>query len=993
MSLDETFNLAVQAHQGGKLHEAAELYLKILTRQPNHAGALHGTGLMAHQVGRHDAAMQYLVRAIAADGTKAEYHFHLGAALEAMGQRDQAMAEMRQAIKLRPDYPEALSGLGAALLALGRAKEAADLFGKARQLHPENTAIASDRFLALHRLAGEPHRLLLELKDWNRRGADALRLDRPPYQNSLEADRRLRIGYLAVDFREPAISRAILPLLSHHDRSRFEIYAYSCRPGDGPAEPLQRHVDTWRNIAQMTDEQAAEFVHFDQIDVLVDLSLHAPGNRMPVLARKPAPVQAVYLSHLGTSGMAAMGGRFSDPHLDPPGSDLSIYSEVTVRLPYTYFCYQADPLAPEVVESPVKLKGHVTYGCLADFALVSASALGTWGKILQATPNSRLLVRCPAGTARSDVLGRLPRGRVDFVGELSPLDQLKAWQKIDVALDPFPCGNAMAICDALWMGVPVVTLAGATAAGRVGASVLANIGRPQWIAASAEDYVRIAADWRSLLESRNSLRKRMSASRLMDAALFARDFERGLEFMWDTWRLYTAGRPNEAVRKLIDAGIKHQRAKEYDQAEAIYRQVLAEDPQQHEAVHLMGNMLSTRESYDESIEWLRKAQARRPAEPGNYGLLGDSHMPLGRVDEAYECYRRALELRPDARDYDSGRLFAAHLHPGIDAMALLRAHQEWNWRHAEPLAGEIRPHDNTPDPNRRLRLGYVSADFRAHVVGHNLLRFFGERDREQYEVFCYSSVTEPDSVTDDLKKHADGWREIGKMSDAEAAETVREDRIDVLVELSLHTEGHRLLLFARKPAPVQVSYLGYCSTTGLRTIDYRLSDPYIDPPGADVSCYTERTFRMPATYWCYRPGIAKGSARQSPALAGGQVTFGSMNKFAKVSPATQDLWARVLAAVPNSRMIVHAPPASCRAALLERFAVRGVAADRVEFIGSQSYGDYIRTYYRIDIALDPFPWGGGITTCDALWMGVPVITLRGRTAVGRGSVSVLCNLG
>ena len=204
---------------------------------------------------------------------------------------------------------------------------------------------------------------------------------------------------------------------------------------------------------------------------------------------------------------------------------------------------------------------------------------------------------------------------------------------------------------------------------------------------------------------------------------------------------------------------------------------------------------------------------------------------------------------------------------------------------------------------------------------------------------------------------------------------------------------NRLLVFARKPAPVQVTYLGYCSTTGLGTMDYRLSDPHMDPLDFDLTCYREKTVRLPVSYWCYQPSGSAPPISDSPAAKNGYITFGCLNNFSKVSRQAMQLWGRVLAAVPNSRLLAHCPDGSHRRRIIEHFAQAGVPSDRLDLVGSQSWADYMRTYQRIDIALDPLPYCGGITTCDALWMGVPVISLAGNTAVGRGGKSILSNVG
>jgi predicted O-linked N-acetylglucosamine transferase (SPINDLY family) len=209
----------------------------------------------------------------------------------------------------------------------------------------------------------------------------------------------------------------------------------------------------------------------------------------------------------------------------------------------------------------------------------------------------------------------------------------------------------------------------------------------------------------------------------------------------------------------------------------------------------------------------------------------------------------------------------------------------------------------------------------------------------------------------------------------------------------MHAADNRLLVFARKPAPVQVTYLAYCGTTGLSAMDYRLTDPYFDPPGQNERFYSEQSVRLPETYWCYRPPIETPPVNALPALEEGYVCFGSLNNFCKVTPPTLAAWSRILQAVPGSRLLLHARAGSHRDRVRAFLAEQGISTARLEFVDFLPESEYFEIYQRIDVALDPFPYGGGTTTCDALWMGVPVVSLAGQTAVGRGGVSILSNIG
>jgi len=225
------------------------------------------------------------------------------------------------------------------------------------------------------------------------------------------------------------------------------------------------------------------------------------------------------------------------------------------------------------------------------------------------------------------------------------------------------------------------------------------------------------------------------------------------------------------------------------------------------------------------------------------------------------------------------------------------------------------------------------------------------------------------------------------------AQLIREDQIDILVDLTMHTAWNRMILFARKPAPVQVTYLAYCSTTGLDTMDYRLTDPHLDPPGMNDACYSEESIRLPETYWCYSAHEPTPQIGPLPALNAGEVTFGCLNNFCKVSPDTLDLWIQLLRVTPKSHLILHAHEGSHRQRVRDLLERQGIDPQRLKFVASVPLSRYFKLYEQIDIGLDPFPCNGGTTTCDALWMGAPVVTLAGRTAVGRAGVSVLRNIG
>jgi predicted O-linked N-acetylglucosamine transferase (SPINDLY family) len=450
--------------------------------------------------------------------------------------------------------------------------------------------------------------------------------------------------------------------------------------------------------------------------------------------------------------------------------------------------------------------------------------------------------------------------------------------------------------------------------------------------------------------------------------------------------------PNSAEAHLVMGNVFNDQGRRAE-AIAAYRDAATCNPKLAAAFNNLSNVLVTVGQPEAAIAAARHALVLQPEYADACSNLGNALKDIGEFDDALTAYRKGIAIDPGYSLIDSSLACALNFHPGFDAKAIAGELSRWNRQHAKPLEQYIQPHANDRNPERRLRIGYVSPDFSNHVVGHNLLPLFREHDRRQFEIVCYSQSAASDQITAEFQDRADCWRSIFRRSDKEVAAQIREDQIDILVDLTLHLASNRLLVFAYKPAPVQVTYLGYCGSTGLDTMDYRLSDPYLDPLESDLNCYSEATVRLPRTYWCYQPAGETPDPAPLPALRNGFITFGCLNNFAKVSPAAIDLWARILVELADSRMILHSNAAEHLERPMRRFEELGVDRNRVRFIGGQPWAKYAETYSQIDIALDPFPYGGGITTCDALWMGVPVVSLSGQTAVGRGGRSILSNLG
>ncbi|MGD0138959.1 MAG: tetratricopeptide repeat protein [Tepidisphaeraceae bacterium] len=422
-----------------------------------------------------------------------------------------------------------------------------------------------------------------------------------------------------------------------------------------------------------------------------------------------------------------------------------------------------------------------------------------------------------------------------------------------------------------------------------------------------------------------------------------------------------------------------------------FRRAIGLNPGDAMAQYNLGVALRQLNRLDEAIDAYQQAVNLKGDDARALNNLASSLRAQGRVAEAVACFKKCLEVSPTAESH-SNLLYAMWFDPGSSPADVLAEHERWAQRWAAPLASGIRVPEIDRDPDRRLRIGYVSPDFRQHVIALFMQPILRHRDRTAFEVFCYADVPDPDFMTARLKADADTWVQTTGVSDADLAQRIRADRIDILVDLTAHMARNRILTFARKPAPVQVSYLAYAGTTGLPAMDFRLSDVHLDPTGVQT-LGPERVIRLPETYWCYQPQIDLPEV-STRSVASAQIVFACYNACAKINPPVIALWSRILQQLPQSRLrLIVGGGELGNAHLKQSFAEHGIAPERIELHDKTSYESYFLLYHDADIALDPFPYNGGTTTLDALYMGLPVITLAGSSGMSRAGVSILSNAG
>lgn len=412
-----------------------------------------------------------------------------------------------------------------------------------------------------------------------------------------------------------------------------------------------------------------------------------------------------------------------------------------------------------------------------------------------------------------------------------------------------------------------------------------------------------------------------------------------------------------------------------------------------EAHSNLGNVFHDQGKLDEAVVCLRRALEIAPNFVEAYCNLGNTFKDQGKLWDAVTHYRKAMELKPESYEIHCGLVFTLAYCPDLDSSTIYEEHCRWSRLWAEPLAKSIVRHTNDENPNRRLRVGYISPDFRKHCQSLFIAPLFSAHDHQHFEIVCYSDVVCPDEFTIQLQSCVDSWRNIVGLTDEEVAHLIRQDRIDILVDLTMHCANGRPLVFARRPAPVQICWLAYPGTTGMTAVEYRLTDPFLDLPGHSDQYYSEESVRLADTFWCYDPLTSEPAVNSLPALRKGNVTFGSLNNFCKVNEGVLKLWAQVLRAVDRSQLMLMAPDGSPRLWVREVLLQHGIESERIIFVSRRGRQQYLELYHHIDIGLDTVPYNGHTTSLDSLWMGVPVVTLVGNTVVGRAGLSQLSNLG
>ena len=545
-------NLGDALRERGLLDEAVAMCRWAIELKPDSAEAHNNLGNALKELGRLDEALAALHRAIQLKTGLPQAHSDLGSSLWEQGRLDEAVAAFRRALELKPDYPEAHNNLGIALRERGQLDEATACFCRALAINPALSTAHSNLILNLHYVPDTPTAMIAaECRQWWIQLGALRVVDGPRQLRDWTAGRLLRLGYVSADFCEHPVARHLLPLMREHDAGQFEVVCYSgvARP-DAMTGRFRALNVQWREVAKLTDHELAAQIKEDRIDILIDLSLHTRGNRLPVFALQPAPVQASFAGYPGATGLETIAYRLTDRFLEPEGQASPGVSGRPIRLADSFWCFDEPENSPEITALPASSRGRVVFGCLHRFSKINERVLGRWSRVLKGVPEARLRMLCPTDHARTWVREQfaqfgVPSERLEFTPMQTRDRYMDTYRPLDIILDTFPYNGHMTTCDALWMGVPVISLAGEMPVSRGGLSLLSNVGLPELVAFSEEEYVRLAVelacDLPRLAALRAGLRERLRASPLMDAPRFARSVEAALRAMWRI-----SGQENEA---------------------------------------------------------------------------------------------------------------------------------------------------------------------------------------------------------------------------------------------------------------------------------------------------------------------------------------------------------------------------------------------------------------------------------------------------------------
>lgn len=1033
----------------GRREEALAAKIRAVQLLPNDSEALLNLGRSYFESGFATDAIGVLRACVAISPANAEALNYFGMALDSDGQTFAAKECYERALAVQPNFLKALLNLSTIYGAVGDVNRTIALLEQVLELQGDYKIGFDNLLVALnHHPEKSAEDIYKSYCGYEQRFGAPFRQQWTPHANDRSQQRRLKVGYVFPDFSQHACRFFLEPLLSGHDHGAVELYAYAdLTKEDATTQRYRQYFEHWVPARDMGDNGLAQRIRADGIDILVDLAGHTAGNRLGVFALKPAPVSLSWLGCRYTTGLKAIDYYLTDEVSTPPGSE-NVFSEQLWRLPARgSLAYRPDPAMGAAGPLPALANGYITFGALTRGICLNHRTIWVWAEILRRIPNSHLVVDSSSFKdpgiqqtigAKFEAHG-IDAARLHVGFHNPPWDVLRG---LDIGLDCFPHNSETTLFESLYMGLPFVTLAGRSSVGRLGASILQGLGRPEWIAHSEEDYVEkavaLASNLPVLVQLRATLRTQMQASSLMDEAGFARQMEHAYAQMFARWTQqdiapYTAKLPlavtrrNQpspdemrlvlsffefrdfvagaaAARELVHLypchgfgwkalGTMLHPLGQFEEALRAKRKAFQLMPQDAEAASNLGHSLQYAGHYAQAETVLQRALVLRADYPEAHNNLGITYQKMGRIADAIFHFQTALVLKPHHKWVFDNYLFTLNYHPDVTAEDVFEAYREYEKRFGELYRVDWQPHDNSRSLGRRLKVGYVSPDFRNHACTFFLEPLLAQHDPALVEITAYADLNTEDAATLRYRGLVAHWVPTRGLSDSALAQRIRDDGIDILVDLAGHTEGNRLGVFARKPAPVSLSWMGYGYTTGLRAVDYFLTDAISVPMGSEP-LFSEEPWRLPGpSLAVYRPGAGMGEVNALPALAHGRITLGTLTRAVRINHHTIRVWCEILQRMPTAHLVVNShsfQDPGAQKDLLQKFMALGIEADRLHIGCTSPPWDVLRS---MDIGLDCFPHNSGTTLFETLYMGLPFVTLAGRPSVGRMGSAILHGLG
>ncbi|MCR5833956.1 MAG: glycosyltransferase [Selenomonadaceae bacterium] len=842
---------------------------------------------------------------------------------------------------------------------------------------------------------------------------------------------KIRIGYISPDVRFHVVTFFSTHFFGDYDRTRFKVYIYANNKEDHITKQLKEVVDGYRNVLDKKPSDIAEQIVKDEIDILVDLAGHTANNLLEVLAYKPAPIQISGIGYFDTTGLDVVDYFLVDKYTDPKGLNDQYFTEKLLRLQHSHFCYVWHDLQHPVTPAPCTKNGYVTFVSFNDFGKVNDKVLGAWSKIMAAVPNSRLYLKgrnflenCGLDIAleRMKAVG-IDLDRVDY--EYIEKEYLRCYARADIALDTFPYPGGGTTCDALYMGVPVITLIGERHNSRFGYSLLMNMGLEELCAKDIDDYVTkaidLANDYDRIRDYHLTIRRKMEESPVMNDIIYMGEIELAYEKIFNAW-INNKPLPDfpqnpppinkslakEYYRRAMNyVGLEDENGKsKYNQVDFKRTVYYGELAAQVESVvdsklllaiadrkFILGDNVGSYETMKRAIDYiendtdgdysnqfLSEAYAKLAKYAQNNGYHVEAVQSYERAFDYAETNRRKLEM------YDA-LLLGLHF---IDISSEDLAAPHLDYQHFFDGIEQFTTYKKNHD---RIRVGYISGDFRKHATFSIVFGFISCHDRSKFEITCYSRTKDEDEFTNFFKRGVEHFVDVRNLDDRQLAQKIHDDEIDIAFDLAGHTGYNGLPALAYKPAPIQISGIGYMSTTGLKAIDYLVTDKIVDPPGENEKYFTEKFLYMPAQF-CYARREDLEPSKGAAAVENGYVTFGTICRYSKINDEMLQIWTEILNRVPTAKLLMRAQEFISNNTvdiLYEKMKSFGCDMDRVVF--RPAVQDYFRVISQVDIILDSYPYVGGATTLDALYMGVPVVNFYGERHSTRFSKSVLTSIG